>query len=168
MAPVRPFARIVRRLSCLPAARIVAAAVPFWALTATLPMVPPAAATGTLYCTIDDRYLGFELLGNTRSDDGTIVQVQHGSLRLKPGRYARQAAAFDIAQDNIVLQWSFDRDLRFAVHVTDPERHQSIYLAIIAQRDERRGKYLGRYVLQFIGARGARVVRGRIKGCEGD
>ena len=138
------------------------------ALAAALLMAPPAAATGTLFCTIDDRNLSFALLGNTRTDYGTIVQVQKGSLNLKPGRYVKQAAAFDIAEDNIILQWSFDRDLRFAVHVDDPDRGGSIFLAIIAERNERLEKYLGRYVLQFVGANGTKVVKGRIKSCEGD
>ncbi len=30
----------------------------------------PAAATGTLYCTIDDGNLSFEVLGNTSTDYG--------------------------------------------------------------------------------------------------
>jgi hypothetical protein len=128
----------------------------------------PAAATGTLFCTINDRNVSFELLGNTRTDYGTIVQVQKGSLKLKPGRYVKAAAAFDVAQDDIILQWSFDRDLRFAIHVDDPDRNGSIFLAIIAVRNERLEKYLGRYVLQFVGANATRVVKGRIKSCEGE
>jgi hypothetical protein len=135
-------------------------------LAAMLPS--PVAATGTLFCSIDDRYLTFELLGSTRTDYGTIVQVQKGSLKLKPGRYVKQPAAFDVAQDNIILQWSFDRDLRFAVHVDDPDRDGSIFLAIIAARNEKLEKYLGRYVLQFVGAHASKVLKGRIKSCEGE
>jgi hypothetical protein len=164
MAPLRRFAPIIQWLRRVPAVRIGAFAV--LGLTVVLPA--PAAATGTLFCTIDDRNVSFELLGSTRSDYGTIVQVQKGSLKLKPGRYVKQAAAFDVAEDNIILQWSFDRDLRFAVHVNDPDRHGSIFLAIIAARDERLEKYLGRYVLQFVGAHAPKVVKGRIKGCEGE
>jgi hypothetical protein len=128
----------------------------------------PAAATGTLFCSIDDRNVSFELLGNTRTDYGTIVQVQKGTLKLKPSGSVKAAAAFDIAQDNIILQWSFDRDLRFAVHVDDPDRNGSIFLAIIAVRNEKLEKYLGRYVLQFVGPNATRVVKGRIKSCDGD
>ena len=80
----------------------------------------------------------------------------------------KQAAAFDVAEDNIILQWSFDRDLRFAVHVDDPDRDGSIFLAIIAARNEKLEKYLGRYVLQFVGANATKVVKGRIKSCEGE
>jgi hypothetical protein len=130
--------------------------------------VGPATATGTLYCTIDDRHLSFELLGHTRTDYGTIVQVQKGSLKLKPGRYVKQPATFDIGQDNIILQWSFDLDLRFAIQVDDPDREGSVILAIMAVRNERLEKYLGRYVLQFLGAKGTKVEEGRIKSCEGE
>jgi hypothetical protein len=92
----------------------------------------PAAATGTLFCTIDDRHVSFELLGNTRTDYGTIVAVQRGTLKLKGGRFAKGNADFPVTKDDIILQWSFDRDLRFAVHVDDLERGESIFLAIIA------------------------------------
>jgi hypothetical protein len=164
MAPVRRFAAIIQWLRRIPAARIGA----FAAIGLAVMLPAPAAATGTLFCTIDDRNVSFELLGSTRSDYGTIVQVQKGSLKLKRGRYVKQATAFDVAEDNIILQWSFDRDLRFAVHVDDPDRNGSIFLAIIAVRNERLDKYLGRYVLQFVGAHAPKVVKGRIKSCEGE
>jgi hypothetical protein len=128
----------------------------------------PAAADGTLSCTIDDRNLSLELLAITRIDQGFVVEMRSGSLKLKPGRYAKSAMDFTVTQDNVFLQWSFDRDLRFAMHFDDPDDNQTIVLAILAARDERVEKYLGRYVLQFVGANKTKVLEGKIKSCDGD
>ncbi len=72
----------------------------------------PAAATGTLYCTIDDRNLSFEILGNTSMDYGTIVGVQRGRLTLKPGGSVKGAAEFAVSRDNSFQQRDFANDLQ--------------------------------------------------------
>ncbi len=138
------------------------------ALLAVLPAAAiPAAATGTLYCTIDDRNLRFDLLGNTSIDGGTIVAVHHANLALKPGRYVKGAAEFAVGKDNIVQQWDFADDLRFAIRLDDPGNSRSIVLAVITVRDEKLEKYVGRYVLRLAGAGTTKVLKGRVS-CDGD
>jgi len=150
------------RKPCVPQAFLLAAAL-------ALPPLP-AAATGTIFCSIEDRNLSFELAGDTSVEYGTIIAVHTGSLRLKPGRYAKSGTDFAVTKDSIFLQWSFDRDLRFAIHVDDPDNERTIILAIIAERDDRLevDNYRGRYVLQFVGKNRTDVVNGRIKSCQGD
>ncbi len=77
---------------------------PLVALAVLLAGTVLAAATGTLYCTIDDRNLTFDLHGNTSTDYGTIIGVQHGRLQLKPGRSVKTAAEFAVSKDNTVLK----------------------------------------------------------------
>src|SRR5271169_2392402 len=101
---VRRHLGLTRRLACLALV-----------LSGAMPLALPAAATGTLFCTIDDQNLKFELLGNTRTEDGTIIDVHQGSLTLKPGRAAAKVATYGVAKDNIFMQWTLDRDLRFAI-----------------------------------------------------
>lgn len=137
-------------------------------LLAVLPAAAiPAAATGTLYCTIDDRNLRFDLLGNTSIDYGTIVAVHHASVMLKPGRYVKAAAEFAVSKDNIFQQWDFENDLRFAIRLDDPDNARSTVLAIITVRDEKLEKYIGRYVLQLVGGGATKVLNGRVS-CDGD
>lgn len=130
--------------------------------------VIPAAATGTLVCTIDDRNLSFELFASTSLDYGNIVQVHHGSLRLKPGRYVNKAAEFAVDRDSIYMQWTFGDDLRFAIRIGDPDSKREIILAVVTVRNERAQKYLGRYVLEINSGGPANVVKGRIKSCDGE
>jgi hypothetical protein len=140
---------------------------PGWrALLAILPAVPnPAFATGTLYCVIDDRNLSFDLSGNTSIDDGTIVEVHHAALKLKPGRLVKAAAKFTVRKDDIFQQWDFDNELRFSVRLNHPGKARSIVLAMV--RDERLEKYVGRYVLKLTDAGATKVVKDRVS-CEGD
>jgi hypothetical protein len=138
------------------------------AMLAAIILAPPAAATGTLFCSIDDQNVRFELLGSTRIPDGTIVEVHKGSLTLKTSPGVTKAPSFPITKDDIMMQWTLDRDLRFAIRVDDPDNARSIVLAIIAVRNEKLEKYLGRYELQFAGAKPAKALSGKIKNCEGD
>jgi hypothetical protein len=137
---------------------------PGWlALLAILPAVPnPASATGTLYCIIDDRNLSFDLSGNTSIDDGTIVEVHHAALKLKPVRLVKTAAEFAVRKDDIFHQWDFDNELRFAVRLNDPGQARSIVLAIVTVHDERLEKYVGHYVLKLAGAGTTKSVKGRV------
>ncbi len=104
----------------------------------------PAAATGTLYCTADDRNLRFELLGNTSIDDGTMVAVHHASLKLKPGPDLQAAAEFAVGKDDIFQEWDFANDLRFAIRLDDARNNRKIVLAVMTVRDDKREKYVGR------------------------
>jgi hypothetical protein len=65
------------------------------------------------------------------------------------------------------MQWDFDSDLRFAIRIEDPDRSREIVLAIIAARNEKLEKYLGRYVLQLVGGNKTERLEGPIS-CEGD
>ncbi len=153
--------------------KVTAKQVPIWSAGFAVALVlmgakpDPAVATGTLYCTIDDRNLSFDVLGNTGMDYGTIVGVQRGRLRLKPGRYVKNAAEFTVGKDNIFQQWDFANDLRFAIRLDDPDNARSIILAIITMRDEKLEKYVGRYVLQFVSAAATKTLTDRAR-CEGD
>ena len=132
-------------------------------LSATL----QAAATGTLFCTIDDRNLSFNLLGHTSIEHGAILDVHDGSLKLKAARSVGKEIEFPVSMENIFMQWDFDSDLRFAIRIEDPDRSREIVLAIIAARNEKLEKYLGRYVLQLVGGNKTERLEGPIS-CEGD
>jgi hypothetical protein len=141
-------------------------------LLAALTLLPfavlPAAATGTLVCTIEDRNLSFELFASTSLDDGNIVQVHQGSLKLKPGQVVEKGIGFAFNQDNIYQQWTFADDLRFAIRFADPDNKREIVLAVITVRNDSTAKYLGRYVLDIRGGGPNNVVKGRIKSCDGE
>ena len=143
-------------------------AVPAAMLAAAVISAPPAAATGTLFCSIDDQNVSFELLGSTRLPDGTIVEVHKGQLTLKTTPGVAKALSFPLTKDDIIMQWTLDRDLRFAIRVDDPDNARSIVLAIIAVRNEKLEKYLGRYEVEFAGGKPAKALSGKIKSCEGD
>ena len=136
-------------------------------LVMLLQSVAPAVATGTLFCTIDDRNVSFELLGNTRIEDGAIVAVHRGRLILKPSRYVKRTAVFAITKQDIVEQRNFGDDLSFAVHAADAGGGRSIVLAIVATRDAGVEKYVGSHVLRLVRPSVTRRLKGATT-CEGD
>ncbi len=72
-------------------------------LSAAVLLPSPAAATGTLFRSIDDQNVSFELLGSTRTPDGTIVEVHEGRLALKTSRTVTKALSFPLTKDDIIM-----------------------------------------------------------------
>jgi hypothetical protein len=54
------------------------------------------------------------------------------------------------------------------IKMSAPNSSSSIVLAIIGVSNEKLEKYVGRYELEFAGAKPAKALRGKIKSCEGD
>jgi hypothetical protein len=128
----------------------------------------PAHATASLTCSVADRNLSLELLGNIGSGHGAALQVTGGEIKLKaiPGK--AQAATFEVAPGDVAQQWTFGKDLRIGL---SPKKvgEQSIYLAIIAERvkgSEELDRYRGSYVLVLSGPKGETELKGQIKSCD--
>ena len=73
---------------------------------------------------------------------------------------------FNVDRSNLIQQWDFDEDVCFAVRVDDPDHSWSVVLVVMTLRNERLGRYFGRYVLRLTAAGAAETLRGRTR-CDG-
>jgi hypothetical protein len=127
----------------------------------------PAAATASLTCTIDDRNLSLELLGNMGRGHGAVIQLIEGEIKLRGVRGKFDAAAFKIEPASLSGQWSFGRELRIGIMPKDADK-VSIFLAIIAERTkagEDLDRYRGSYAAQVSYPGGEMQLRGKLKDC---
>jgi hypothetical protein len=137
------------------------------ALMLTLSAIGTAHATASLECTIKDRGVEVELMGNVGSGDGAAIQIPHGSIKISaiPGKYP--AMEFEIEAGQVVQQWTFGNELRMALRPED-KNDISVYLVIMAQIASGKHEitqYRGRYVLRVQGPKGEAEFKGPIKSC---
>ncbi len=139
---------------------------PWLCLAAWLAMSAPAAATATVTCDIDDKFVTLEMQA-IAGRAGPITQVQVGSIAIKPAAKVNLASpqlSFD--HTHIVQQWSLDGDMRLQIEVDDAKAKQNVNLAILARLDAKTEKYHGRYLLKIWRDGKATELKGRIRDCE--
>jgi hypothetical protein len=127
-------------------------------------MNAPAAATATVTCDINDKFVTLEMQA-IAGRSGPIQQVHVGAIAIKPaaGKLASPQVTFD--QTHIVQQWILGSDLRLQIEVTDAAAKETVNLIISARLDSKRETYRGGYRLNI--ARGGKPAqfKGRIKEC---
>jgi hypothetical protein len=139
---------------------------PWLCLAAWLVMSAPAAASATVTCDIDDKFVTFAMqaiAGRT----GPITQVQVGTITIKPAAKVNLVSpqlSFD--HSHIVQQWSLDNDMRLQIEVGDATAKQNVNLVILARLNEKTEKYSGQYVLKIAILGKTKELKGRIKDCE--
>lgn len=128
-------------------------------------MSAPAWASANISCRIDDKFLSFALEA-IAGRSGPIVQVQSGTMTIKPavGKLAAPQLAF--GREHIIQQWDYADEMRLQIEVGNEAAHQTVMLVILARRDKNADKYSGRYVLTISTRAGSKEVNGRIKSCE--
>ena len=135
-------------------------------LAAWMTMSAPAAASATVTCNIDDKFVTFEMQA-IAGRSGPITYVQGGTIRIKPAANVKLVSpqlSFD--HSHIVQQWSLDSDMRLQIEIGDAAAKQNVNLVILARLDEKTEKYSGRYVLKILRDGKATELKGRIKDCE--
>jgi hypothetical protein len=135
-------------------------------LAAWMTMSAPAAASATVTCNIDDKFVTFEMQA-IAGRSGPITYVQGGTIAIKPAvnvNLVSPQITFD--HTHIVQQWSLDSDMRLQIEIGDAEAKQNVNLVILARLDEKTEKYRGRYVLKITRAGNTKQLNGRIKQCE--
>ena len=134
------------------------------AFLASLLMVAPALASANVDCSIDDKFVRFEMEA-IAGRSGPIQQVHVGTIAIKPaaGRLASPQMTFD--RTHIVQQWILGSDLRLQIEVTDAAAKETVNLVISARLDSKHETYRGGYLLKI--ARGGKPTqfKGRIKDC---
>jgi hypothetical protein len=125
----------------------------------------PALASANVSCLIDDAFLKFELEA-IAGRAGPIVQVQVGSIEIKPAAAKLQSPQITFDSPQIIQQWILGNEMRLQVEVTDEAAKENVDLAIFAQLNVRQSKYFGRYVLKISRPAGTKELNGRIKECE--
>ena len=139
---------------------------PWLCLAAWLALCAPAAATATVTCDIDDKFITFEMQA-IAGRSGPIMQVQVGSIAIKPAAKVHLASpqlSFD--HSHIVQQWSLDGNMRLQIEIGNAEAKQNVNLVILARLDTKTEKYYGRYLLKIWRDGKATELKGRIKDCE--
>ena len=135
-------------------------------LAAWITMTAPAAASATVTCDIDDKFVTFKMLA-IAGRSGPITYVHGGTIELKPAAIVKLVSpqlTFD--HTHIVQQWSLDSDMRLQIEVGDAEAKQNVNLVIFARLDAKTEKYSGRYILKLTRAGETKELKGRIKQCE--
>jgi hypothetical protein len=133
----------------------------FAALAVMAALASPAAATASLTCDIKDANVAFDLLATTGRDDGTIVGVIGGNLKLK-GAEAEVPVTFQ----HLSQQWSYEKDRRIGLRIEQEGDAPSFHLAIIARGVGHEGNYAGRYVLKVLGGGTTKTFKGKVTNCE--
>ena len=139
---------------------------PWLCLAAWLAPCAPAAASATVTCDIDDKFITFEMQAIAGSS-GPIAQVQVGAIAIKPAANVNPVSpqlTFD--HTHIVQQWSLDSDMRLQIEIGDAKAKQNVNLVILARLNEKTEKYAGQYILKIAIAGKTKELKGRIKECE--
>ena len=123
-----------------------------------------ALASANVSCRIDDAILAFELEA-IAGRAGPIVQVQTGTIRIKPSAMKLASPQVAFGREQIVQQWSRGDELRLHIEAGDEAARENVVLVILARRDKAKDNYRGRYVLQVSSGGGTREFKGRIKEC---
>ena len=135
-------------------------------LAAWITMIAPAAASATVTCDIDDKFVTFAMQA-IAGRSGPITYVQGGTIEIKPAANVKLVSpqlSFD--HTHIVQQWSLDSDMRLQIEIGDAAAKQNVNLVILARLDEKTEKYRGRYILKLTRAGETKELKGRIKECE--
>ena len=135
-------------------------------IVAWLAMSAPALASANVSCSIEDKFISFEMEA-IFGRSGPITQVHVGTMRIKPAANVKLVSpqlSFD--HSHIVQQWSLDSDMRLQIEIGDAAAKQNVNLVILARLDEKTEKYRGRYILKLTRAGETKELKGRIKECE--
>ena len=135
-------------------------------LAAWMTMSAPAAASATVTCDIDDKFVTFAMQA-IAGRSGPINYVQGGTIDIKPAANVKLVPpqlTFD--RTHIVQQWLLDSDMRLQIEIGNAEAKQSVNLVILARLDAKTEKYYGRYLLKIWRDGKATELKGRIKDCE--
>jgi hypothetical protein len=135
-------------------------------IVAWMLMIAPAAASATVTCDIDDKFVTFAMQA-IAGRAGPITYVQGGTIQIKPAANVNLVSpqlSFD--HTHIVQQWSLGDDMRLQIEVGDAEAKQNVNLVIFARLDAKTEKYSGRYILKLTRAGETKELKGRIKECE--
>ena len=127
-------------------------------------MCAPAFASANVDCSIDDRFIKFEMeaiAGRT----GPINQVNVGIMDIKPAAVALTAPHITFDRTHIVQQWILGDELQLQVETRDDAAKQDATLVIVARLNRKTDKFAGRYVLKVSRAGETKEFKGRIKEC---
>jgi hypothetical protein len=139
---------------------------PWLCLAAWLAMSAPAAASATVTCNIDDKFVTFEMQA-IAGRSGPITYVQGGTIEIKPAAAVKLTSpriTFDLT--HIVQQWSLGGDMRLQIEIGNAEAKQNVNLVIFAQLNKKTEKYSGQYILKIAITGKTKELKGRIKECE--
>jgi hypothetical protein len=129
------------------------------ALLATL--ASPASATATLTCDIKDANVTFDFVATTGREDGTIVGVVGGSLKMKGAK-----AEVPVTFEHVAQQWSYEKDRRIGIRIDQDGDAPSFHLVIMAKSVGDEGKYAGGYVLKVLGDGKTKTYKGKVTNCQ--
>jgi hypothetical protein len=135
-------------------------------VAAWLAMSAPALASANVSCSIEDKFISFEMEA-IAGRSGPITLVHVGTLQIKPAANVKLVSpqrSFD--HSHIVQQWSLDSDMRLQIEIGDAAAKQNVNLVILARLDAKTEKYRGRYILKLTRAGETKELKGRIKECE--
>ena len=124
----------------------------------------PALASANVSCRIDDANLQFELEA-IAGRSGPIVQVQVGTIVIKPAAAKLKTPQLSFDRGGILQQWDYDGDMRLQIEAGNDASHEYVNLVIVARLNAKTDKYSGRYVLKITGAGDTRELKGRVKEC---
>ncbi len=123
----------------------------------------PAFASANVDCSIDDRFIAFELEA-IAGRAGPINQINVGSIEIKPAAM-KLAVPMKVERIHLLQQWIQDGDLRLHIEVEDDAAKQNVNLVIVARLNSKTDTYSGRYVLKVSKAGETKEFKGRIKEC---
>ena len=139
---------------------------PWLCFAVWLALCAPAAASATVTCDIDDKFVTFQMQA-IAGRSGPINHVQGGTIEIKPAANVNLVSpqlTFD--RTHIVQQWLLDSELRLQIEIDDAEAKQNVSLVILTRLDAKTEKYHGRYLLKIWRDGKATELKGRIKDCE--
>jgi hypothetical protein len=131
------------------------------ALAVMAALASPVSATATLTCDIKDANVTFDFVATTGRDDGTIVGVVGGSLKMKGAK-----AEVPVTFEHLAQQWSYEKDRRIGLRIEQEGDAPSFHLVILARGVGNEGKYAGRYVLKVQGGGTTKTFKGKVTNCE--
>jgi hypothetical protein len=133
-------------------------------IAALLLTTASAFASANVDCSIDDRFIKFEMEA-IAGRAGPINQVNVGTIEIKPATMTLTTPHIAFDRTHIVQQWVVGNELRLQVEAGDDAAKQNVNLVIVARLNTETDKYSGRYVLRVSHAGATKEIKGRIKEC---
>lgn len=127
-------------------------------------MTAQALASANVDCSIEDRFIKFELEA-IAGRSGPINQVNVGTIEIRPAAMTLTAPNITFDRTHIVQQWTLGDELRLQVEADDEAAKQNVNLVIVARLNTKTDKYSGRYVLRVSRDGKTKELKGRIKEC---
>jgi hypothetical protein len=135
------------------------------ALGGTLVLGAPAAASGTLTCTIADRNLGFEMRGVVGHGSGEPLVSFEGTLALALKGLPAGLRKLTLVRSDVPQFWLKDRELKLRVYAEtakDPHGSVELILETMHKGGGDAPTFEGRYTLHIESMEGAQGGEARV------